>query len=57
MKRKVLLTINCGDKTCDDCDWRCGVFCHLFEKTKGPTARLRRCAACRAAEAKAKGGK
>lgn len=72
MKRKVLVTINCGDKTCGRCGWylRLGDACDLFGtkpddgNVPEPTILYAgaagtvwtRCRACIAAEAKAKGG-
>lgn len=48
----MILEVECKAKQCDNCEWRCGLFCHLFEHD---VPGSRRCAACLKAEAKAKG--
>lgn len=67
MKRKIIVTINCEDKTCGKCDALFGSDCGRFytsnnggslvntELQGDERGRSLRCRACLAAEAKAKG--
>lgn len=53
MKRRIVVEIDCEEKTCGDCEKRMGYTCDQFRKFLrwGNVGGYRRCPACKRAEA------